>query len=147
MRSFFWLLMLVFGAITASADPISPNRITVLDGDTIRIDGKKPDYRLVGFNAPETLRAQNEIEATMGKEAADRLQELVNGGDLDFERVPCACKPGTEGTRACNFKRFCGTLKAKGVDVGVTLISEWLAVPFVCGQTGCPKTPNPWRKK
>jgi hypothetical protein len=42
----------------AAAEPISPDRICVLDGDTIRIDGQKPDG-LVGFNAPETWRAKN----------------------------------------------------------------------------------------
>jgi hypothetical protein len=30
--------------------------IVVLDGDTIRIDGRKPNVRLVGFNTPETGR-------------------------------------------------------------------------------------------
>lgn len=146
MRLIFIALISLFWIGTAWAEPISSNRITVLDGDTIRIDHKKPDYRLVGFNAPETLRAQNDIEATMGKEAASRLQELVNGGDLDFLRVPCACQPGTEGTLGCNFGRLCGTLKAKGVDVGATLINEWLAVPYLCGATSCPRAPNPWRR-
>ena len=145
MRTLIAFAVLLVGLSVASGEPIAPNRITVLDGDTIRIDGAKPDYRLVGFNAPETLRAQNATEATMGEEASKRLQELVSGGDLDFVRVPCACQPGTEGTRQCNFGRFCGTLKARGVDVGTTLISEWLAVPFVCGETRCPRTPNPWR--
>lgn len=30
------------------ADPIDGGRIQVLDGDTIRLDGAKPDVRLVG---------------------------------------------------------------------------------------------------
>lgn len=117
-----------------------------MDGDTIKVD-LTTSVRLVGFNAPETLRAQTPTELTMGEEATARLEELVRGGDLDLTYVPCACRPGTEGTFKCNYGRKCGILKAKGVDVGATLISEWLAVPYVCGKTKCPTPPNPWRSR
>jgi endonuclease YncB( thermonuclease family) len=144
------MLKLIFAGILllaapAMADPIAPDRIQVMDGDTIRIDGKKPDHRLIGFNTPETIRAKNDHERRMGGFAKERLQEIVAGGNLDYSQVECSCKPGTAGTRYCNFGRFCGVLKANGVDVGTTLISEELAVPFICGPKGCPKTPNPWR--
>jgi hypothetical protein len=43
-----------------------------------------------------------------------------------------------------NRGRTCGTLKAKGRDVGEILIAEKLAVPFVCGEYRCPRTPRPW---
>lgn len=142
-------LLLVWIVFTSPAwsEAMSPDRIEVLDGDTIRVDGKKPDDRLVGFNAPETKRAKSDHERRMGTFAADRLREIVQQGNLDYERVKCACKDGTEGTRKCNFGRFCGVLKSNGVDVGQILIREELAVPFVCGKTSCPKTPNPWRKE
>ena len=50
----------VCGALvfSASADPIQPHQVAVIDGDTIRIDQTKPDIRLVGFNAPETSGAK-----------------------------------------------------------------------------------------
>lgn len=128
------------------AEPISPDRIRVIDGDTIRIDGTRPDHRLVGFNAPETRRAKTEYERNLGGIATFRLREIVRAGNLDYSRVGCSCKPGTEGTPWCNWGRFCGTLKSNGIDVGQILISEELAVPFVCGPTSCPKTPNPWRE-
>jgi hypothetical protein len=35
-------------------------------------------------------------------------------------------------------------LKANGRDVGGILMSEGLAVPFVCGRLHCPPTPKPW---
>lgn len=138
------LAMLFLGCAVAAAEPVASNRVTVIDGDTIKVELV---VRLVGFNAPETQRAETETESTMGKEAAARLEQLVRGGELDLTFVRCACRPGTEGTMACNYGRMCGILKAKGVDVGATLISEWLAVPFVCGETACPKTPNIWRGK
>lgn len=146
LRSLFLIAALLVYA-PAHSEPIAPDRIEVLDGDTIRIDGKKPDDRLVGFNTPETKRAKSDHERRMGSFAADRLRELVQQGNLDYTRVECACKPGTAGTMRCNFGRYCGTLKSNGVDVGEILIREELAVPFVCGETSCPKTPNPWRNE
>ena len=143
-----WKLLTVMAclfSIGAAAEPISPDRIRVLDGDTIRIDETKPDHRLVGFNAPETRRAKTEHERNLGAIATTRLREIVRGGNLDYSKVECSCKPGTASTQWCNFGRFCGILKSIGVDVGQILISEELAVPFVCGPTGCPKTPNSWR--
>lgn len=131
---------------SATAGPIEPNRITVLDGDTIRIDRAAPSIRLVGFNAPETEQGKYacEAELALGIRARSRLRELVNAGNLDFEFIACSCPPGTEGTRSCNYGRKCGTLWSKGRDVGDILITEGLAVPFVCGATRCPKTPRPW---
>lgn len=124
--------------------PIQSGDVTVLDADTVRVHHKRPDVRLTGFNAPETRRAACPAERELGDRATRRLRELVRGGNLDFEFVPCACRPGTEGTDACNFGRRCGTLKANGRDVGTILIAERLAVPFQCGTTSCPPTPRPW---
>jgi endonuclease YncB( thermonuclease family) len=130
---------------SVSAAPIDAADVHVIDGDTIRVHHAKPDVRLVGFNAPETRRAACEAESELGAKATRRLRELVRtSGGLDFEFVPCACQPGTEGTQVCNYGRRCGTLKANGRDVGAILIEEGLAVPFVCGHTRCPRTPRPW---
>jgi endonuclease YncB( thermonuclease family) len=136
----------VCGALvfSASADPIQPHQVAVIDGDTIRIDQTKPDIRLVGFNAPETSGAKCPAERELGATADRRLRELVQKGDLDFALVDCSCPPGTAGTPSCNYGRKCGTLKAEGRDVGDILIAEKLAVPFTCGKTRCPKTPRPW---
>jgi endonuclease YncB( thermonuclease family) len=82
----------------------------------------------------------------LGDRATARLRDLVRSSKLDFEFVACSCSPGTEGTPSCNYGRRCGTLKANGKDVGAILISEGLAVSFVCGQTRCPPTPKPWCK-
>ena len=139
------------GAIAVQQPPtvitpgaITPSRILVLDGDTIRIDGRKPDVRLVGFNAPETSRAECKGERDLGEAATRRLQQLVNGGSLDLRYVACNCSPGTEGTQRCNYGRRCGVLKAGGRDVGSILVAEKLAAPFHCSGTSCPRTPRPW---
>jgi endonuclease YncB( thermonuclease family) len=115
-----------------------------MDGDTLRLFDKKPNVRLVGFNAPETRRSKCDSERELGDKATRRVRDLVRDGQLDFVAVACACKAGMEGTRFCNYGRSCGTLKAACKDVGETLIAEGLAVPFKCYATSCPKTPKPW---
>ena len=134
--------------LTAVTDPVSVSAsisVQVIDGDTISLDDGKPNVRLVGFNAPETGdRALCDAERSKGEAAKRRLRELVSGGSPAFQQIACSCKSGTEGTNACNFGRRCGTLQVNGVDVGTTLISEGLAVGFVCGATSCPKLPRPW---
>ncbi len=137
-------LILILLAAPATAAPIDSDDIRVLDGDTIRVHHQQPNVRLVGFNAPETWRPACEGEAQLGARATRRLRDLVRGGDLDFEYIPCSCPAGTEGTQAGNYGRRCGTLKAGARDVGAILIEEGLAVPFVCAATRCPRTPRPW---
>jgi|ERR1700730_5539905 endonuclease YncB( thermonuclease family) len=135
---------LVSVAHIAWASSINPDDVRVIDGDTIRVFHKSPNVRLVGFNAPETRRAQCEAERELGARATRRVRDLVRDGNLDFEFVACACSFGTEGMPSCNYGRRCGTLKANGRDVGEILVAERLAVPFVCGPTRCPPTPKPW---
>ncbi|MEX2127114.1 MAG: thermonuclease family protein [Xanthobacteraceae bacterium] len=109
--------------------------VTVVDGDTLRVGGET--IRLVGLDTPETGRnAKCEGERTRGEAATRRMRELVASGGLDVKRVACACKPGTEGTSACNHGRLCGELKAHGRDVARILIAEGLAHEYVCGTTG-----------
>src|SRR5262245_26981792 len=138
-------IMTVWSSAVLSA-PVATDDVRVIDGDTIRLHQQRPDVRLVGFNAPETRRAQCDAERDLGGKATARLRDLVRSSKLDFEFVACACSPGTEGTSYCNYGRRCGVLKADGRDVAAILISENLAVPFVCGQTRCPPTPKPWCK-
>jgi endonuclease YncB( thermonuclease family) len=133
---------------TVATEPASVSAsisVRVIDGDTISLGDGQPNVRLVGFNAPETGdRALCDAERHKGEAAKRRLRELVSSGRPAFQPIACSCKSGTEGTNACNFGRRCGTLQVNGVDVGATLISEGLAVRFVCGTTSCPKLPRPW---
>ena len=117
-------------------------RIRVVDGDTVRYQDRT--VRLVGFDTPETGdRARCEYERTLGARAAARLSELIKSGQPRLELVPCACRPGTEGTASCNFGRSCGTLTIDGRDAGSILIAEGLARPFRCGAVSCPSR-APW---
>jgi len=131
-------------ATPAVAEPIDPEDVTVIDGDTINVFHVQPNVRLVGFNAPESSNALCEAERQLGIRATQRLLDLVRACHLDFVYVRCSCPESTQNTRFCNYGRDCGTLKSNGRDVGAILIEEKLAVPFICGATSCPKTPRPW---
>ena len=62
--------------VPVSSAPITSDEVRIIDGDTIRIHHQRPDVRLVGFNAPETRRAQCEVERELGSKATARLRNL-----------------------------------------------------------------------
>jgi endonuclease YncB( thermonuclease family) len=144
MKAIIAALVLAALCGAVDAEPIQSKDIRVLDGDTIRVFGSRPDVRLVGLNAPETVRAECDEERSLGDQATRRLRALVRTGSLDLTLVACACLPGTEGTLQCNYGRKCGVLTSNGKDVSAMLIAEGLAVPFVCTGVRCPPTPRPW---
>jgi endonuclease YncB( thermonuclease family) len=112
--------------------------VVAIDDDTILANGKT--YRLVGFDTPETGdKAKCDSERILGGMARARLAALIAQGNMELTEVRCSCVPGTHGTRFCNYGRACATLKVRGVDVGLTLIAENLARPFVCGTYRCPR--------
>ncbi|MBB2749749.1 UNVERIFIED_ORG: endonuclease YncB(thermonuclease family) [Rhizobium aethiopicum] len=133
-----------FQSAPATARTSLNQEFTVTDGDTVHVVGEAAGTRLVGFNTPEKFSPQCEYERQQGERASARLRELVAGGSTQLTKVACACAAGTEGTSKCNHGRSCGTLLVDGKDVGSILISEALAVPFVCGTMNCPPTPRPW---
>jgi endonuclease YncB( thermonuclease family) len=133
------LFLLLLTSTWVSADPVKPVGIHVVDGDTIDVDGKR--IRLIDFDAPELGgHAHCGLERMLAARAASRLRQIIKtGDDIDLQIVECSCRPGTEGTRACNWGRACGYLTVDGHDVGDILIAENLARPYVCGRYSCPK--------
>ncbi len=93
--------------------PTQSSPIEVIDGDTVRFSGVV--YRLVGFDTPERGdKARCDDERRRAEAATKRLRALVASGDAHLTRVVCACRPGQEGTRNCNFGRLCGSLSIGG---------------------------------
>lgn len=123
-------------ASPARPDPVPPGALHVVDGDTIEARGRI--VRLVGFDTPER-DGRCPAERNLAARATMRLRQLIAGGGLDLRIVRCSCRPGTEGTRRCNYGRSCGALIVRGRDVGSVLISEGLARRYVCGATSCPR--------
>jgi endonuclease YncB( thermonuclease family) len=121
----------------SSAEAISPHEITVIDGDTIRARGRI--VRLVGFDAPESgPLSRCDRERATADRAAAHMRSVVAGGGLELRRVPCSCRPGTEGSSLCNYGRACGELRSHGRDVAGIMIGLSLARSYVCGATTCP---------
>ena len=138
MRLHLLLLVLVvsfFGS--ALSEPLARQDMSIVDATTIRAHGKT--YRLMGFDAAETATAKCPAERDLGERATKRLTEIAGFGALDLTEVPCACLPGTQGTRLCNQGKLCGVLKAGGGNAGLRLISEGLARPYYCSKYRCPK--------
>ncbi|RUM17290.1 thermonuclease family protein [Rhizobium vallis] len=135
-----------FQSTPTSTRALQTQEFSVTDGDTVHVVGEATGTRLVGFNTPEKFSPQCEYERQLGERASSRLRELVAHGSIQLTKVACACAPNTEGTSECNFGRSCGVLQVDGKDVGSILISEGLAVSFVCGRTSCPPAPRPWCK-
>jgi endonuclease YncB( thermonuclease family) len=139
MRLLYLIAALALLPAQSAADPIAPASVTVIDGDTIRLDDGQPNIRLVGLDAPETgSRAQCPSEQALGNKATMRLRQLVAGGGLDLQKVDCACRPGTAGTLRCNYGRSCAVLMVRGKDAGAILISDGLARTYVCSRDRCP---------
>jgi endonuclease YncB( thermonuclease family) len=143
MRIHLLLVTLLTAVTLAHADPIASSDIYVIDGDTIEARGQR--IRLVGFDAPELgSHAHCGLERMLAARATSRLRQIIRiGEEIDLQLVDCSCRPGTEGTRLCNYGRACGYLTVDGQDVGDTLIAENLAHPLVCGRFSCPKR-QPW---
>jgi endonuclease YncB( thermonuclease family) len=101
-----------------AADIIKPSDIYVVDGDTIEATGKR--IRLVRFDAPEFgQHAHCGLERMPAARATSRLRQMIKlSGDIDLQIVACSYRPGTEGTKACNYERACGYLTVDGQDVG-----------------------------
>lgn len=94
----------------------------VVDGDTVRIDGKR--IRLADVDAPEpTGRCVG--ERILAAKAAGRLAELLAPGDYDIV-------PGdpSDGRLTDRYGRALAVISVDGVSVGATLVQEGLARPW-----------------
>jgi endonuclease YncB( thermonuclease family) len=123
---------------------LSAGQVQVVDGNTIRLRGEQDDIRLLGFDTPETARAQCDAERERGYAAIRRLRAIVESTGLVLRPAPCICAPNNEGADACKVGKRCGILFANGWDVGERLIAEGLAARVACSRASCPTPPRPW---
>ncbi len=100
-----------------------PSQLTVVDGDTVNLRGQS--IRLVGFDTPETYRAQCASERSLGDAATDRLRELLaRATSAKLVYLP----------RRDQYGRDLARLKLDGRDVADILVGEGLARRYAGGQ-------------
>ena len=92
----------------------------VVDGDTIWHGGVK--IRLADIDTPEVFSPRCASEAALGRQATERLLELINAGP--FEVVPSGSRD------ADRYGRKLRVLERHGRSLGDTLIAEGLARPW-----------------
>ncbi len=119
MRAFSLLVVLALTACQSKAEPVSRDRIEIVDGDTIRISGES--WRLMGFDTPETFYAKCTAERERGDAATKRLGGLIAAAK-SIEAIPSG--------RHDRYRRVLGVLIIDGVDVAETMILEGHARPY-----------------
>lgn len=101
---------------------IDRERVAVIDGDSITIDGR--EWRLLGFDAPEFADAKCEGEHRAGLFAKRRLAELI--------RTAQRLEAKFSGALDRN-KRALGDLLIDGRNVREIMIGEGYARPYTGG--------------
>jgi micrococcal nuclease len=102
MKTHLVVVSLILSTVTMMAEPIQRSEIHVKDGDTIvRGSGtdrhaKGQEFRLVGFDTPETVRGKCPSEIERGNRASARLAALLDSGKLDLMEVECSCAPNAK---------------------------------------------------
>ncbi len=89
----------------------------VVDGDTIWHGGVK--IRIADIDTPEVFSPKCASEAALGRQATERLLELINAGP--FEVVPSGSRD------ADRYGRKLRILERHGHSLGDTLVAEGLA--------------------
>ena len=89
----------------------------VVDGDTIRFEGEK--IRISDIDTPEVFSPQCASEAALGHRATQRMQELLNQGEVTLVR---------SGSRDVDrYGRKLRVVQRNGQSLGEILVAEGLA--------------------
>ena len=105
-----------------AVDRVIPNHLTVVDGDTVNLAGQS--IRLVGFDTPETYRAQCASERSLGDAASARLRDLLAGASsAELVYLP----------RRDQYGRDLARLMLDGRDVADIMVGEGLARRYTGG--------------
>jgi endonuclease YncB( thermonuclease family) len=105
--------------------------VRVIDGDTVDIDGTR--IRILSIDTPETFRSRCENEYQLGLKAKERLGELLSSGEVSYT------PDGVD-----RFGRTLATVYADDLDVGLKLLEEGHALPYVPGPEAKAKRLATW---
>ena len=107
----------------SAVDSVIPSQLTVVDGDTVNLAGQL--IRLVGFDTPETYRAECASERRLGDAASDKLRELLAGASsAQLVYLPNRDRYGRDLAR----------LMLDGRDVADIMVGEGFARRYTGGQ-------------
>jgi Micrococcal nuclease (thermonuclease) homologs len=110
-------------AAPAAAETVNGDRVYVIDGDTVAVQGKRQRIRLLDIDAPETYQPRCERERLLGLKAKARLVDLLRGRKVVIERR------GID-----TYGRALAHLKVNGKDIGRVLLREGHAVAWRPGR-------------
>ena len=106
-----------------AVDRVIPSHLTVVDGDTVSLAGQS--IRLVGFDTPETYRAECASERRLGDAATDRLRDLLaRASSAQLAYLP----------RRDQYGRDLARLMLDGRDVADVMVGEGFAGRYTGGQ-------------
>ncbi len=121
------LSMVILGCALLSCTPellkVESGSVYSIDGDTVKIAGE--NYRLTGYDTPETYRAKCAAEKVLGNKATARLRVLIASVDM----VTLEVEYETD-----KYNRKLARLFVGDRDVGNILIGEGLARPYFGGK-------------
>lgn len=100
-------------AVVCFALACTPQKVVVVDGDTIIVRGER--IRIEGINAPE-LKGECHEESVRARRARSRLMELLEAAKIDIERN------GID-----RYRRTLASVSVGGTDLGHVLMREGLA--------------------
>ncbi|MEL6959116.1 MAG: thermonuclease family protein [Pseudomonadota bacterium] len=107
----------------ATVQRVIPSHLTVVDGDTVSLSGQS--IRLLGFDTPETYRAECASERRLGDAATDRLRDLLaRASSAELAYLP----------RRDQYGRDLARLMVDGRDVADIMVGEGLARRYSGGQ-------------
>ena len=107
-------LTLTFVALCSCSLAHAGQRVSVHDGDTLRVDGQR--WRLWGVDAPEL--EQTCSGQPCGEQARDALSDLVAGHVVVCE------------ARGRSYDRLVGVCSAGGVDLGAAMVRQGWALDY-----------------
>jgi endonuclease YncB( thermonuclease family) len=105
--------------------------VNVVDGDTIKIDGRT--IRIVEIDTPESYQPRCEAELVRALKAKKRLRELLDTATVTFRAI------GTDP-----YGRTLAYVFAGGTNVGKTLIAEGYALRYAPGAAAKLKRLKTW---
>ena len=107
----------------SAIERVIPSNLTVVDGDTVRLAGQA--IRLIGFDTPETYRAQCAAKQDLGEAATDRLRDLL----AQASTAQLSYRP-----RRDQYGRELARLMLDGQDVADIMVREGFARRYAGGQ-------------